>query len=200
MGLRVEMSLGFDVGLFNTGVDASRTTLLDGVSDSHWMITSAPGAIVGGAPFAVPTSAPGAWLGANTTSTWIAPTTNTNDLGGNYTYQTSFDLTGLDPSTFTIDGQFSVDDGLSDILLNGQSTGVNGAGFGGWTAFSLNSLSGNGFNSGANTLEFLVNNGGNNPTGLRVEFLDVNGTLIPEPSGAILLALGGALLLRRRRN
>ena len=159
-------------GLFNTGVDNLRRALPDNAQDPHY--TSAINRITGKAYAA--TSAQGfpipPWIGDSSVSAWISPTTDTMAVGGtraNFSYQTTFDLTGYDPATAVIVGQWATDNNGIDVLINGVSTGqANTAQFASYTPFRINS----GFVSGVNTLTFIVNNAdgpGNNPTGLRVE-------------------------------
>ena len=200
MGLRVEIrEFGYDIGLYNTGVDASRLALADDAVDGHWTITSGP---TPGGPVAA-TSAGGfpigPWLADSATSAWITPTGNTNGEPGDYTYRTTFDLTGINLATCNLAGQMAADNSVVDILLNGVSTGESASGFNVWTPFSLDAGSGNGFAAGINTLEFVTNNGApTGPTGLRVEFTDVTGSFVPEPTSVILVLFGAALLSCRR--
>jgi hypothetical protein len=159
-------------GLFNTGVDSLRRPLPDDSPDPHYTIAAGPVtgtayAATSGQGFPIPP-----WLGDNSISAWIGPTTDTWAAGGtsaNYSYQTTFDLTGYDPATARIVGQWSTDNNGMDILINGQSTGQpNTAQFTSFSPFRINS----GFINGVNTLTFVVNNAdgpGDNPTGLRVE-------------------------------
>lgn len=164
-------------GLFNTGVDNANTPLPNTSLDPHYSL--ATGSPVVGSPIAV-TSAIGfpipPWLADNLSSTWIAPTSNTVGPGATdgsavYRYQIQFDLTGLDPATAVITGQWSTDNYGSDILINGAATGqTNNSQFGAWTPFGIT----HGFISGVNTLTFMVNNGTgetatSGPSGLRVE-------------------------------
>jgi hypothetical protein len=142
----------------------------------------------------------GAWLLNGPDSKWIAPWANQNDsgtagggnIGGTYSYQTSFDLTGYDLDKVKLVGGWAVDNLGTDILVNGNSTGLTSAGFGGLTPFTLTSAQG--LVAGANTIEFVVTNGistpiAANPTGLRVDLkaylniLDVQPTLTITRSG-----------------
>ncbi|MBX9579709.1 MAG: hypothetical protein K2X87_05315, partial [Gemmataceae bacterium] len=174
-------------GLFNTGVDAAGVGLPDGtVGDPHYSLIIVPG---GTTEILVRTSAggfpiPPYFVGDETTSTWIGPN---NDFildgpEGTYVYRTTFDLTGLDPSTAVITGGWSTDNNGVDILINGVSTGYT-------TAFEQFAIGfadftiSDGFVDGINTLDFVVNNGGG-PTALRVE---LSGTAdpaaVPAPAG-----------------
>jgi hypothetical protein len=122
----------------------------------------------------------GAWLLNGPNSKWIAPWANQNDSGtngggniaGNYTYQTSFDLTGYDVSKVRLVGGWAVDNLGTDILVNGASTGLTSPGFGGLASFTITSAQG--LLAGPNTLDFVVTNAQNaastpNPTALRVD-------------------------------
>ncbi|HLX64539.1 MAG TPA: hypothetical protein VKX17_24920 [Planctomycetota bacterium] len=109
-------------------------------------------------------------------SQWISTTSRmaTADPVGYYTFQTHFDMNGLDPATAVIHAHVLVDDGLVDVLINGNTTGENvpvdpgdGRGVG---EIVLRGL----FKPGINTLDFVVYNKPNasirNPVMLRVEF------------------------------
>jgi hypothetical protein len=194
--------------LFNTGVDSTGTPLPHGtVGDSHYSLISVPSGSTsatriitsaGGFPI-------GPYIGDNTLSAWIGPN-NDDDLNGPvgaYTYRTTFDLTGFNPSTASIMGGWTTDNDGLDILINGTSLGFTTpftAFASGFFAFSVTS----GFVSGVNTLDFVVSNGGG-PTALRVE---ATGTASPATSpvpipaaawlfGSALLGLTG--ISRRKR-
>ncbi len=185
-------------GLFNTGVDENGTSngvpLADNDVDTHYELIE-PSLIVG--PAIVATSA-GAfpippWLDDNEISAWITPSEDTSGPGDfelvpSYYYRTTFDLTGLDPATAEISGQWSSDNSGLDILLNETSTGFENEGqFGGWSEFTLSAADGHPFVRGINTLDFVVNNGAGEdnttgPTGVRVEM-----TGSAEPGDGFLL-------------
>lgn len=159
-------------GIYSTGVNADHSLAADGSIDQFWIlgasvdpINTGPDAFV----INVANSPVPPWLGAGPKSKWIAPQPNQNfgNAEGNYTYQTFFDLTGVDLGTFRLVGQASVDNTLVDILVNGLSQGINGGGFTSWLPFSLT----NGFVSGLNSVDFIMNNAGNaaGPTALRVD-------------------------------
>ena len=155
--------------LFNTGVSGSGAALGDNAVDPHYSITAGP--VTGNA--LVHNSAGGfpvpPWMPDQPFSSWISPTANTSAAGGTYTYRTTFDLTGLDPTTARITGRWATDDGnpATVVRLNGVNTGVvNTTGFGGLSpTFTI----GTGFVPGVNTLDFDVVNGSAGPTGLRTD-------------------------------
>lgn len=160
-------------GIYGTGVANDRTLAAPGTVDLHYILPVSadpeypgPEAIVINEEWPV-----GTWLPTGPNSRWIAPRAlqGTGNALGDYTYQTSFDLTGYDLSKVTIIGGWAVDNTGTDILLNGTSTGFTSAGFGGLAPFTFAST--NGLIAGVNTLDFLVNNLPEtpNPTGLRVD-------------------------------
>jgi len=188
------------ITLFNTGVDGGGALLTPGDLDPHWTITTSPdGSFIAPGPAITQLNHP-AWLANGPDSNWISVTdAGTNNVAaGTYVFETTFDLTGLVPATAQIVGQYSPDNAVSDVLINGVSTGISGGAFNVFTPFAINS----GFIAGVNTLEFLLLNGGPgaNPGGLRVE---LSGTAaVPEPSSFVLAALGllGLCVVRRRRH
>lgn len=211
--------------LYNTGVDATSTSLTDGAGpDLHYMVSygAAVGSYTttGASAFAVNDNAQfpmnAYWIQSDSQSAWISPFgRNTADASANgfYDYQTTFSLTGLISSTALISGQWAADNCGLDILINGHSTGQamscsgpnSYAPFSSWTSFAITSN----FVAGLNTIDFLVENygqNGGNPTGLRVE---MSGTAsasssnppVPEPLTLALFGSGiaGMGMLRRRK-
>lgn len=200
---------GAPILVYNTGVDNSNSLLADGAVDAHYtLVTSADSAFPG--PNAIVVNSSGfpipPWVSNGPDSKWIAPQGNqsTGNAAGRYIYQLTFSLAGLNPLTAVLSGQWAVDN-TGFLRLNGvdvtagSSGAVTGNGFGAFTAFTLNSANA-AFNSGLNTLQFIVDNEGAtasvNPTGLRVEIEgfadDLPGAAIPEPATYSLL--GGVLL------
>lgn len=188
--------------LYNTGVDASGTVLADGtIGDPHYTLIGTPGGtnviriITSDSGFPIPP-----YIGDNTSSRWIGPNNNPDLDGpvGDYTYRTTFDLTGFNAATASISGGWSSDNNGVRVLLNGANTFTPGTDFEqfriGFAPFAINS----GFVAGLNTLDFVVYNGGG-PTALRVE---MTGKAQVPDGGATLMMLGlafaGLSALRRK--
>jgi PEP-CTERM motif len=198
-------AFGDSIVVFNTGESGGAAQPV-GQTDTHYSLVSAPATV----PLtAITTSPNSAWRANTATADWISPGSsgNTNWPVGNYDYQTTFDLSGSNPSTAELSGLWASDNN-GCIFLNGATTGdcTGFAAFGSLTAFSITS----GFVAGVNTLDFIVTNGGG-PSGVIAE---VSGTAssasgvttpsgVPEPSsllmvGVSLIGVGG--LLRRKLN
>jgi hypothetical protein len=115
----------------------------------------------------------------------------------------TFSLSGLNPATAQITGQFAADNHITATKINGTTVaGATTDTFGSYTSFAINS----GFISGINTLDFLVLDDGA-PMSLRVNALagtaDPLVGAVPEPStwltlGAGLLAVMSMVRLRNR--
>ncbi len=158
-------------GLFNTGVGTNGAILASGSVDPHWRLiqsadASFPGPnamVVNDSGYPIPP-----WLANGPVSKWIAPQASETigNQPGNYKYRITFDLTGLELPTAVVSGHWTSDDTGIQVLLNGVVTGFTSDG--NFTVlgnpFSLST----GFVAGANTLDFVVNNG-SGPTGVRVE-------------------------------
>jgi hypothetical protein len=188
-------------GLYSTG------TAGEGALDPYYWLAASPygplsvyGVITDGFP--IPP-----WIANNSSSRWISPTADArNDLVGYYTFRTTFNLTGFQPSTAVIVGQWSSDNS-AEIWLNGVFTGIALNFENPYTNlynFSITS----GFQPGLNTLDFIVYNwpcGGcapdfGNPVGLRVNIISATAEPVPEPGTFALIGAGliGAGILGRR--
>jgi hypothetical protein len=188
----------------NTGAGITSTPSLD----PNWTVTtsSTPGstnAFVtynGGYPF--PT-----WTADTADYGWDSPQPyyvfgETDSPNTNYYYTTTFDLTGFDPTSASLDFQFAVDDSLVAVILNGNTlTGFPAGDFSLSDTQTINSD----FVAGVNTITFETLNGpaeSTNPTGLLVDFTSAtaNTSSAPEPSAFLLIGagLGGLGLIRRR--
>ena len=187
-------------GLANTGAGYGLGS--NGI-DSNWTLFGGPAYVSGtNGVFPVATN----WLADTATSRWITPTNNAGDslspvANDNYAYTLTFSLAGFNPGTASFFGRFAADNEVTSILLNGNLLAASGGGFTSWTNFAANS----GFASGTNTLTFNVTNFGQasgNPSGLRVEFVQSNAAVVPEPASWAMLIAGFGLVgaaARRRR-
>jgi len=177
--------------LFNTGMDTNGVALAAGAVDSHYQLivnpdTASTNAIVEG-------NIPGAWLADTTTSKWIGPQVDTSgSVVGSFTYRTVIDLTGRDPNTLVINGQWASDNTGSDILVNGHSTGnPKCTTMGSYTAFNIYGTNGL-FVAGPNNIDFVVlNEGAVGFTGLRVEIIRSNLRIPPGTPPQILTQPAG---------
>jgi hypothetical protein len=163
-------------GLYDTGVDNSGNPLPDSSVDAHYALISKPGGTAGVA-YVTEQHWPiqsGIWLLDTTTSKWISPRADERqqlDAPGSYTYQTTFNITG-NPASVQITGRLAADNAVTAVILNGVTVATNVSNtYRSWSNFTIAS----GFTSGANTLQFIVFNGGSssNPSGFRVEMTPV---------------------------
>jgi PEP-CTERM motif len=188
--LAVCTAFGASITVFNTGESSSGTALPVGQIDPHYKLISAPS----GVPLTAITTTPNPVGTPNTaTADWMTPMGNAfiSEPLGDYDYQTTFSLAGLNPSTAVLSGSWTSDNNAC-IFLNGANTRACTAfeAFGALVPFSITS----GFHAGVNTLDFVVTNGpgtSTNPTGLIAE---VRGTAspssVPEPCSLLLIGTG----------
>jgi uncharacterized repeat protein (TIGR01451 family)/fimbrial isopeptide formation D2 family protein len=166
--LNVDCPIG-KLPLFNTGVADNGSLLASGATDPHYSLilpngnTTSPQVL---------TSIPGSYVPNNATSSWIGPGDGSQPTG-QYTYRVTFTLTGCDPSSVVINGQWASDN-QGVIRVNGVNTSFTtpAAGFSQFSQFTLNSTNST-FHAGPNVLDFVVTNN-ESQTGLRVE---MNGTV-----------------------
>lgn len=170
------------INIYSTGLDNQFNPLPPGNTDPHYTIISAPAGTVQTPPFApylvYTNGCPfnGAWLNNDAASQWLAVQSNytciTQDPVGNYDYQTTFDLTGLDPASAALTFKYLADNVLEAVLINGTNAGLTfstPSDFATWLGpYEIT----NNFVPGTNTLDFIVYNSspaGGNPSGLRVQ-------------------------------
>jgi len=185
------MSHAAPITLFNTGVDDTGTQLALGASDPHWTIVSGPGISSPVQAAVLDQQHPYGHYTESPFSLWIglAP-----DGAGSepYTVRLTFDLTGLDPTTAVITGQWGADDSGS-IRLNGQDSGIGTgtlsspelsgpANFDVVLSFTLNQ----GFLPTTNTLDFVIANPYGDVTGLSVTSLSGTASVLV-PSYALTI-------------
>lgn len=155
--------------VFNSGLGPDGKVLPPGQPDPHYQLTQSPQSSP--PPPAIQATViqnHPAWLGNDTASSWIGPINpgTENAAAGAYVYRTTFSLDGFDPATASLKMSFAADNRINDALLNGDSVGVNYAGYNAWSQdFSTTT----GFVPGLNTLDFLVVNDDTspNPAGFR---------------------------------
>jgi hypothetical protein len=187
-----------NIPLFNTGVDNTGSLLALGSADTHWSVVAGPG-ITSPIPAVVITNqSPSGLYAQSPNSRWIW--VNASAVGAfnsPYTFQSTFDLTGLDPTTATISGSWGVDN-EGQILLNGATPVGTGAlsiaidpiGFQVLRSFTITG----GFVSGLNTLQFQATDVGV-VGALNATELVGSASVVPEPSQAALLGCGAIALL-----
>jgi hypothetical protein len=193
------------INIFNTGVSSTNTLLAAGAVDPHYSITT--NLVSGNSAFVASNTVyplPSPWVPQGPNSQWIAPSLDTSGPVGNYTYTTTFDLTGLNPATAILNGNWTTDNNGGNIILNGNNLGFTTS-FTSFFAFNNLFSATSGFVPGINTLQFVVTNGACggcfNPTGLRVEVSGTAAPVNPVPEPATLLLVGSGLVgvwLRRR--
>jgi len=190
--------------VYNTGVNGAGGLLANETIDSHYSIISAPSpyntAYTGNG---LDTTGPMPWLDDGPNSRWIGVTPWMAEWVpvGNYVFQTTFSLTGFDPTTASLALQIASDN-VCRVYLNGNDTGIT-TGSEAFTSFSNFAIS-TGFVNGMNTLDFHVNNATtpgaqtHNPMGLRVE-LSGSASVIPEPTALGMTGIAFAVLVSFRR-
>ncbi|MBN1441856.1 MAG: hypothetical protein JXA90_04055, partial [Planctomycetes bacterium] len=156
----------FDI---STGFDQGSLRLVDGgENDDDYTVSGPLGddlPAVAVADLPIPT-----WVANTIQSRWIG-TSNPDSSGpaGDYIYKIEIDLPGdFSAEDGVLLGSFTADDLVTDVLVNSQSTGIGGGGFTGLNKFPLNAGRGL-FVTGTNTIELVVQNGEEGPTGLRVD-------------------------------
>lgn len=154
-----------NIAVFGTGLSEESNALNGGSIDPHYKVN--------GVDAVVASRLPSSFAANSASSQWIGTVANLdqNFAAGFTSYETVFDITGLDPSTSSLQGVVQCDDSV-EIFLNEVSVGLgcsNGACSSTGSQFSINS----GFRHGDNVLSFKVRNNSPSPSGLKVS---VSGT------------------------
>jgi hypothetical protein len=183
--------------LYNTGVDDYGVLLPPGAPDPHYTVIP-PNGYPSLASAYVLTDVFCSWDGCPNHTGWIGYVDADSQGAGFFTYQTTFDLTGFDPSTASLGIGWAADDYGSDVLLNGHSLGISDNVW--WYLASYTVPSGNPyFLPGENTLDFIVYFDGN-ADGTKIALSGTaDSSSAPEPGGAGLCAIAVAVLALLRR-
>jgi hypothetical protein len=201
-------AIAASITIHNTGNGST----VDGTADPNWTYTNSGGttaqALVannGGTDFFSGSCCGGGpWTPDTTTSSWLVDNISSPASGGDpLSFKTTFDLTGLDPTTASLSGEWGIDDG-GELELNGNVIsnlpGQNASHWDALNAFSVVGSSGF-FVSGINTLSVVFTDNDNAFEGVNVQVSGTAATLAPEPGTVALLCTGLAALgvkLRRR--
>ncbi|MBI4586788.1 MAG: hypothetical protein HY717_22465 [Planctomycetes bacterium] len=201
-GLRVEACVGTLVAVsrpnnLSTGFNNTTATLVpDGGQDPNYTLTGPPGSGIGPMP-AIAVAAPPCpippWVANSVSARWIGVgSAGCSDPPGNYSFKAQVNVAGLEASRAVLRGSMAADDQVSDIIVNGASTGFVSGGFDLLQPFPV-ALGRGLFKAGANTVEFIVTNGGDaaNPMGLYVDARVVEGPPdVNAPASVLLLDTG----------
>jgi len=179
------------VSIYSTGVDASGNVLANGSSDTHY--TGGPNTVYQNGAYLLNDTAGGpgsAWLGGDSFP-----------ASANYTVH--FTLTQTTDAILS--GFWGVDNEATDILINGNSTGISLLGvvvgnFDHLTSFATTLAQSSFFHIGDNTLTFLITNADPGGAGaFRTAGLSVTATPIPPSILLFLTAIGGMGFVAYRR-
>ncbi|HWF19466.1 MAG TPA: Ig-like domain-containing protein [Verrucomicrobiae bacterium] len=153
-------------GLFVTGIGTNGQVSSGDVPDPHYtVIQSSDPSYLGPTTLIFEWNYPiefspnsGGYAPTNGDSTWIGLQGNqggviNNSPAGNYTYRTTFLLDQANPSTVTLQGSVVFSGLITNILINGKSTGISLAPVNGLYIASPFTIT-NGFVPGINTLDF----------------------------------------------
>src|SRR5262249_22970550 len=95
------------IAISGTGITGTGGLAADGAMDDHYKLLSSADPTAPGPRVFVATIPP--WIGNGPNSKWIAPLSDAAAAlnPGVYKYRTTFDLTGLDPTTAELHGQWA---------------------------------------------------------------------------------------------
>lgn len=196
--------------LYNTGVDAAGSPLAPGAVDPHYKAynfttVGSPGSLVGQAELINNGYQFCGCYAQNPTSRWIwaNATGNGDQAHYNTMFRTTFDLTGYDLTTVSINVSMAADNLIAGVYLNGLTLGQSWPTYNPFYTFTIAS----GFTNGINTLDFYAQDQGP-PAGFNAYYssrgsLAPPTTTTPEPASMVLIATGLAGVFgvaRRRRN
>jgi len=178
-------------GLFHTGLDTNGVVSAGDIPDPHWTLYRSadpaylgPNTLIFGYAYPIQFADPnGNFSPTNGISMWMGAGGNQggvtfNSPAGQYLYRSRFLIDSADPATVTMGGNLWVNGSISDILVNGKSSGISLAP--GGTLYTIPFAITNGFVAGWNTLDFVENLTGAGISGLRVE---ISGAGLALPPG-----------------
>ena len=178
-------------GLWNTGVNASNVVLPQNSTELHWTLAHSSDPLNPG-PNLYLMKLGGSYAANSALSAWIGPRKSGDVPAGLYTYRLTFDLTGLNPNTAILKGQFWSNDITQNAYINGISLGITNTNAG--KTYPVTFVITTGFLSGINTLDFIVNTN-TQDSGFRAE---ISGTAVQAGSGltscVLRLTVGGNVL------
>jgi PEP-CTERM motif len=191
----------------STGLDASGKVITTaGTQDAHWIYTD--GAATGAAVVLTPAAGCSNstnnwycdWLSNQTNSSWIGKSDAAFNGSGLYSFSTTFNLSGYNLSTVTLNGWFAADDAGS-LFLNGDlisSTAIcaGQATCSSWDTMNFFSVPNADFVQGVNTLSITLSYNDDNWEGVQLSGV-VTGSPIgtsPTPEPGTLLLLGSGLM------
>lgn len=195
-GLRVEACVEVPPPIarpnnLSTGFDEGAGSLLaDGAADESYTVEGPAGSGIQDAQavsvpqdgFPIPP-----WMPASVNSRWIGlDTSDSTGPPGSYTYVTVVVLpVGSEPERAVLRGGMTAAGSVDDVLINGVSTGLAATDPTILNPFPVGAGQGL-FTGGDNTVEFVVSNEEEGPTGLRVDGEVIIGPPLPEPRTADL--------------
>ena len=176
------------ITIFGSGKDNLGNFLPGGAVDPHYTITGYPGTNTGSIS-AVVVNAGGLPHGTIAEENSLSPDVQGT---GDYTYSTTFDLTGLNISTASLTGTWGGDDDPGGVFLNGiviPYTPLTGPGLG---FFGGTYTAASGFLPGVNTLSFEIDQADNyyDYANIGDGTVSANAISTPEPGSATLVTFG----------
>jgi len=169
LALAMAPSLTFGQTVYNTGTQGCCYLL-----DPHYTLVAAPPGVTLGNVYSatICCSWHRYWVTPLPGSSWINPTGDADwgEPEGNYTYRQTFTLDSTAGAALA--GEFSADNRACMTLNGGHAQCTLGGeeSWGRYTSFEFTS----GFQVGTNTLDFVVYEEGDSPTGLEVVFCTPN--------------------------
>jgi hypothetical protein len=151
----------FTVPIHNTGDTGDNSGILKpSLIDPNWQIISVPNKPDWKPrPAELIANVPGGYSINKSPGRWIGVDSKLDDQPvGNFDFQTTADLTGLDPATVTATVLMAADDGIADIRVNGVSTGLSTPTTSNELAATFRTMPNGIWRSGVNKVDVIVRN------------------------------------------